>query len=285
MDYSFIKYEVAERILTITLNRPDKMNAFNPQMCDEIIDALNKADEDDDIRAIIFTGAGKAFCAGSDLSGAGATFDYSASNVFDYRDTGGRIALRLYEMKKPVIAAINGAAVGVGITMTLPMDIRICSEKSKIGFVFASRGIVNEACSGWFLPRTVGMSKAMEWMATGRLITGQEAYDSKLVSYVLPTEEVYEKALEIARQIVKNTAPVSVALSRQLMWKMLGEDHPMQSHKIESMILQWGGNKKDAEEGVNSFLEKRDANYTMKPSEDMPEFYPWSPEKEFPKNF
>jgi len=280
--YTTIQYKISDRILTITLNRPDQMNAFNETMCAEIVDALDRADTDDDVRAIIVTGAGRAFCAGSDLEGA-RPFDFSDTSVFEHRDTGGQIALRLYDMKKPVIAAINGAAVGVGITMTLPMDIRICSEKSKLGFVFASRGIVNEAASGWFLPRIVGMSKAMEWVSTGRLIMADEALASGLVTYVVPAEEVYPKALEIARMIVANTAPVSVALARQLMYKMLGEQHPMTSHKLESMMLQWIGSKKDADEGVNSFREKRTANYTMSVNDDMPEFYPWWAKRDFPR--
>ena len=281
MSYETIKSEVADRVATITLNRPNNMNSFNPLMCDELLDAFNKADEDDNVRAVIVTGAGKAFCAGSDLSGD--PFDYSKTNIFAHRDTGGQVSLRIYDMKKPVIGAINGAAVGVGITMTLPMDIRVISEKAKIGFVFASRGIINEGCSGWFLPRLVGAGKAVEWVATGRIISGAEVLESGLATYMTPVEEVYAKALVIAREIVNNTAPVSVALARQLMWKMLGEPHPMASHKIESMTLQWIGTSQDAMEGVKSFLEKREPNYKMKPSAEMPPYYPWWEAKGFPK--
>ncbi|MDR3349788.1 MAG: crotonase/enoyl-CoA hydratase family protein [Acidaminococcales bacterium] len=281
MSYETIKSEVADKVATITLNRPNNMNSFNPLMCDELLDAFNKADENDNVRVVIVTGAGKAFCAGSDLSGD--PFDYSKTNIFAHRDTGGQVSLRIYDMKKPVIGAINGAAVGVGITMTLPMDIRVISEKAKIGFVFASRGIINEGCSGWFLPRLVGAGKAVEWVATGRIISGAEVLDSGLATYMVPPEEVYAKALVIAHEIVNNTAPVSVAMARQLMWKMLGESHPMASHKLESMTLQWIGTSPDALEGVKSFLEKRPPNYSMKPSKEMPPYYPWWDAKGFPK--
>lgn len=285
MEFKTLKYDVTERIATITLNKPDKMNAFSNQMCQDIVDALDLCDNDDEVRVVIFTGEGRAFCAGFDLDGEFSPFgiDFANTSIYDHRDPGGIVALRLYEMKKPVIAAINGAAVGVGITMTLSMDIRIMSERAKLGFVFAKRGIVNEACSGWFLPRIVGMSKAMEWVATGRLIEAQEALESGLVSYVVPKEDVYSKAVAIAKEIVANTAPVSVALARQLMYKMQGEPHPMLSNKLESMLVYWCGTSKDAKEGVDSFFEKREPNYNMKPSTEMPDFYPWWEKKSFPK--
>lgn len=281
MTFNTIKYSVEDSVGTITLYRPDQMNAITYESIFEIVEALNQADQDDSVRVVIVTGAGKAFCAGADLSGA--NFDYSAVSVFAHRDEGGIIAMRIFDMKKPVIAAINGTAAGVGATMTLPMDIRIVSEKAKVGFVFASRGIINEAGSGWFLPRIVGIAKAMEWVATGRLVKSDELLSSGFATYVVPPEEVYPKAVEIATEIVRNTAPVSVALSRQLMWRMLGEREPMVSHKIESMIMQWIGTTKDAKEGIESFLEKRPAMYTMKPSEEMPPFYPWWDVREFPK--
>jgi len=279
--YKTIKYEVAERIATITLNRPEVMNVFEGTMTEELVDAFDKADKDDDVRVVIVTGAGKAFCAGSELVGE-RPFDYGG-NAFEHRDTGGRVAMRVYDMQKPVIAAINGVAVGIGITMTLSMDIRICSDKSKMGFVFASRGIVSEAASGWFLPRIVNIAKAMEWISTGRLVGAEEALEAGLVSYVVPTEEVYPKALEIARMIVSNTAPVSVALCRQLMYKTMGARTPMTAHKLESMLLQWIGTTRDADEGINSFREKRTANYTMSVNNDMPDFYPWWQEEKFPR--
>lgn len=282
MEFETIRYKVEDRIATITLHRPERLNAFTVQMCDDILEALDKADEDDDVRAVIFTGEGKAFCAGSDLTGEPLSFgiDRDKVSIEEHRDQGGLVSLRLFSMRKPIIAAINGAAVGVGITMTLPMDIRILSRKAKVGFVFASRGIVNEACSGWFLPRIVGMAKAMEWVSCGRLVEAEEALSAGLVTYVEEPENVYSKALEIAGQIRDNTAPVSVALARYLMTTMQTEPHPLASHKLESKMIYWCGTTKDAKEGVASFLEKREAVYTMRPSRDMPPFYPETSKRE-----
>ncbi|MDO8673216.1 MAG: crotonase/enoyl-CoA hydratase family protein, partial [Dehalococcoidia bacterium] len=255
MDYSVIKYEIADRVLTITLNRPEKLNAFADGMGVELMDALNRADEDDDVRAIIVTGAGRGFCAGADLSGK--PFDYADTPIEKHRDGGGLLTLRIYDMKKPMIAAINGPAVGVGVTMTLPMDIRLASESARFGLVFAKRGIVPEACSSWFLPRVVGISQAAEWTFTGRIFDAQEALAGRLVSRVLAPEDLLPTARQIAREIAENTSAISVALTRQMLWKMLGADHPMEAHKIDSKGVYCLGQGADAREGVNSYREKR----------------------------
>lgn len=283
MSFEHIKYEVADRILTITLNRPDKLNAFTPLMREELVEAFDRADEDDDVRAIIVTGEGRGFCAGADLSTGADTFDREGgkSGIEEHRDSGGLLTLRIFESKKPVIAAINGPAVGIGVTMTLPMDIRIASEKAKIGFVFARRGITPEAASAWFLPRIVGIGQALEWTMTGRVFSAQEALAGGLVSRVVPPEELIPVATEIAREIADNTSAVSIALTRQMMWKMLGADHPMEAHKIDSKCVYYMGKSPDSMEGVMSFLEKRPAKFTMKPSADMPDFYPWWEERPF----
>jgi enoyl-CoA hydratase/carnithine racemase len=274
MSEDFLCY-TENNILLITLNRPDRLNALTEQAINEFIGILDQADQDDEVKAIIVTGNGRGFCAGADLEKGGDTFADSETPEEDYRDSGGRISLRIYEMKKPMIAAINGPAVGVGITMTLPMDIRIASTNAKMGFVFTRRGIAPEACSGWFLPRVVGISKAAEWTLTGRILSAQEALNGGLVSQVVPPDELLPTALAIASEIVENTSSISVALTRQLMWRMLGENHPLESHKIESKMIQWLGRQEDAKEGVSSFLEKRPAKFTMKTSSDMPPFYPW----------
>ncbi|MFB4162487.1 crotonase/enoyl-CoA hydratase family protein [Alteribacillus sp. JSM 102045] len=268
-----IQTETNDGVMTITLTRPEHLNAFNQAMLDELLTVLDEADYNDDVRAIIITGDGKAFCAGSDLEGGASAFVDNETPPDKYRDTGGTLALRLYEMKKPIIAAINGAAVGVGITMTLPMDIRIASEKAKMGFVFASRGIVPESCSGWFLPRIVGISTACDWVYSGRIIPAEEAKQAGLVSEVVPPEELLPLAREKAKRIAEQTSAVSIALSRQLMWKMLGANHPEESHRLESKMIQWAGSRPDAKEGVSSFLEKRNPQFTMKVSKDMPSFF------------
>jgi len=284
MSFEQIQYEVANQILTITLNRPERLNAFTLVMTSELIEAFDRADEDDEVRAIIVTGAGRGFCAGSDLSDGADSFDNEQrmqESLEEHRDSGGRVTLRIFESKKPVIAAINGPAVGIGITMTLPMDIRLASEKAKMGFVFARRGITPEACSGWFLPRAVGISRALEWVMSGRVFGAQEALEGGLVSRVLAPDDLLPTARELAREIADNTSAVSVALGRQMMWKMLGADHPMEAHKIDSKCIYYMGKSPDAFEGVTSFLEKRPAKFTMKPSKDMPEFYPWWEERPF----
>jgi enoyl-CoA hydratase/carnithine racemase len=285
VDYEQIRYEVADGVLTITLNRPDRLNAFTATMGRELIAAFDAADADDDVRVVIVTGEGRAFCAGADLGGGGDTFDWSEvareSGADVARDTGGEVSLRIFDSVKPVIAAINGAAVGVGITMTLPMDIRIAAEGAKIGFVFARRGIVPEACSSWFLPRIVGISQAMEWVATGRVFSAEEAERGRLVRSVHPPGELLAVANGLAREIADNTAPVSVALARQLLWRMLGAAHPMEAHRADSRAMFSRGQSADAAEGVTSFLEKREASFSNTVSADMPDVFPDFQKPEF----
>ncbi|MEE3143861.1 MAG: crotonase/enoyl-CoA hydratase family protein [Pseudomonadota bacterium] len=284
MDYSTILYDLEDNVLLITLNRPEILNAFNRDMMAEMIDALNKADADDNVRAIIVTGAGRGFCAGADISSGGNTFNAEARDDREnglHRDGGGRVTLRIFECKKPIIAAINGAAVGIGATMTLPMDIRLCSTKAKFGFVFARRGIVPEACSSYFLPRVVGISQALEWCYSGRVFPGGEALAGGLVRSIHEPDDLLAAAKVIAREIADNTSAVSVTLIRQMLWKMLGADHPMEAHKIDSRGIYFAGKAADAKEGVESFLEKRTAKFPLKVSEDMPEFYPWWDDREF----
>lgn len=276
MAYAQLRYEVADGIATVTLNRPDRLNAFTETMCRELIDAFEHVDRDDSVRVVIVTGAGRGFCAGADLGRGGETFDNrQLGSIEAQRDGGGLVSLRIFELTKPVIAAINGPAVGVGITMTLPMDIRIASTAARIGFVFARRGIVPEACSSWFLPRLVGISRAAEWVYTGRVFGAAEALQANLVSRVVEPAQLLPTAQEIARDIADNTSAVSVALSRQLLWRMLGADHPMEAHKVDSKCINFMGASADAYEGVQSFLEKRRPRFAMKPSADMPAFYPW----------
>jgi enoyl-CoA hydratase/carnithine racemase len=282
MTYEEIRYDVRDAVLTITLHRPDRLNAFTTRMMHELIDAFDQADADDAVRAIIVTGAGRAFCAGADLGGGGDTFNYRGEEPIDrHRDGGGRVTLRIFESRKPVIAAINGPAVGVGATMTLPMDVRIAARGARMGFVFARRGIVPEACSSWFLPRLVGISRAMEWVATGRVFPAEEALAGGLVTHLVEPEALLDTARGVAREIADNTSAVSVALARQLLWRMLGADHPMEAHKVDSKCIFWAGQQADAREGVTSFLEKRPARFTMSPSRDMPPFYPWWRERKF----
>jgi len=275
MGYKQIKYEVSNHILTITLNRPELLNAWTSiVMAPEIVDALNRAESNDDIRVIIFTGAGRAFCAGADLSrGLEKTFNYSQETIDTHQDSGGIVTLRIFNMKKPIIAALNGPAVGVGITMTLPMDIRLASTKAKIGFVFSTRGIVLEACSSWYLPRIVGISKAAEWAYTGRIFDAEEALRAGLISEVLPPEQLIIRARDIGKQIVENTSAISVALNRQLLWQMLGANHPAEAHLIDSKLMFWAGQQDDAKEGITSFLEKRPPKFPLKLSRDMPPFF------------
>ena len=283
MDYKEILYDVADGILTLTLHRPERLNAFTARMCIELLDAMDRADADDSVRIIIFTGAGKGYCAGADLGSGGDTFDserHHGEEIEEHRDGGGLLTLRLYDAKKPLIAAVNGAAVGIGVTMTLPMDVRIASTSARFGFVFARRGIVLEAASSWFLPRVVGMSRAAEWVYTGRVFPAEEALAAGLVSRVVAPEELLSTARAIAREIADNTSAMSVALSRQLLWKGLGLDHPMEAHKIDSKCIYYMGRSPDAYEGVSAFLQKRPARFEMKPSE-MPPFYPWWKERKF----
>jgi len=285
MAYEQILYEVKDQILTLTLNRPDRLNAFTPQMRNELIDALDRADDDDNVRAIIVTGAGRAFCAGADLGSGRETFDYQRRNgqmrVSEHRDGGGQLTLRIFETIKPVIAAINGPAVGIGITMTLPMDIRIAARNAKFGFVFTRRGIVPEACSSWFLPRIVGISRALEWVMSGRLFSVDEALTGGLIRSSHAPDQLLAIARDTATQIAANTSAVSVALARQMLWRMLGADHPMEAHKVDSRAIYYTGRSADAAEGITSFLEKRPAKFTDKPSSAMPEFYPWWEDRNF----
>ncbi len=276
--YTEILYDVADQIATITLNRPDKLNAFTNTMMHEIIDAFDQIDADDNVRAVIVTGAGRGFCAGADLSGGGDTFKGGGSDVQTDvgvpRDGGGLVSLRIFECTKPVIGAINGAAVGVGVTMTLPMDIRLASEAARFGFVFARRGIVPEACSSWFLPRVVGISQAAEWVYTGRVFGAAEAFGARLVRSVHPAEELLASARAIATEIVENTSPVSVALSRQMLWRMMGAAHPMEAHRVDSRGIKERGKSADSREGVISFLEKRSAVFPDRVSAGLPEIFP-----------
>ena len=276
MDYEQILTDTSEGILTITLNRPDRLNAWTGQMGHELRAAFDAADADDDVRAIIITGAGRAFCAGADLEGGGETFDYRKRETAGAagRDNGGEFTLRVFDSKKPVIAAINGPAVGVGATMTLPMDIRLAADDARIGFVFARRGIIPEACSSWFLPRVVGISRAMEWVSTGRVFDAQEGLEGGLLRSLHPKAELLDAARALGREIAENTAPVSVALARQLMWRMLGAEHPMFAHRADSRGMVARGQSADAVEGVTSFLEKRPAVFTDKVSEGLPDVMP-----------
>jgi enoyl-CoA hydratase/carnithine racemase len=272
LDFEQIRYEVAEGVLTITLNRPDRLNAFTETMMNELIAAFDASDADDDVRAVIVTGEGRGFCAGADLAKGGETFDWRERAGGEVpRDGGGRVVLRIYDSLKPVIAAINGPAVGVGITMTLPMDIRLAAQGAKIGFVFASRGIVPEACSSWFLPRLVGISQAMEWVATGRVFDAEEAHHGGLVRSVHTQDDLLPFARHLAREIADNTAAVSVALARKMMWRGLGMAHPMDAHKADSRAMFSRGQSADAVEGVTSFLEKRPASYPDKVSDGLPD--------------
>jgi enoyl-CoA hydratase/carnithine racemase len=280
MEFEQILTEVDGGILTITLNRPDRLNAWTPTMAEELITALDRADADDQVRVVIVTGAGRGFCAGADLARGGDTFDWRARERTGPvpRDNGGRFTLRVFESTKPVIAAINGPAVGIGATMTLPMDIRLAADDARFGFVFVRRGIVPEACSSWFLPRVVGISRAMEWVATGRVFSAQEALEGGLVRSLHPRGELLEAAYELAREIADHTAPVSVALGRRMLWTMLGAEHPMIAHRADSRGMFARGQSADAREGVTSFLEKRPANFPDRVSDGLPDvFGDWEP--------
>ena len=284
MPFEQIKYEKENGIGVITLNRPEKLNAFTSLMGQELMQVLDDADNDDEVRALIFTGAGRGYCAGADLSsGGGSAFKYAVQPIDDFRDGGGVLNLRIFEMKKPVIAAINGPAVGIGATMTLPMDIRLASEEARMGFVFTRRAIAPDGCCTWFLPRIVGIGQAAEWLISGRVFSAQEALQAGLVSQVLPADELLPTAMEKAREIVENTSSISVTLTKHMAWRMLGAEHPMEAHRVESKAVYFMGSSQDCREGVNAFLEKRKPNFPMKLSQDLPEFYPWWPEVPFKK--
>ena len=275
MTFETLRYAVDDGVCTVTLHRPEKLNAVTPTMIEELITAFSRADDDDAVRAVIVTGAGRAYCAGADLSAGGGTFSREGVTADTHRDGGGRVTLRLFDMKKPVIAAINGPAVGFGITMTLAMDVRLASTTARIGFVFARRGVVPEACSTWFLTRVVGIAQAAEWIYSGRVFDADEALRGRLVSRVLEPEDLLPAARGLAREIADNTSAVSVALSKQMLWKLLGADHPMAAHRLDSQGMFWTGRAADAHEGVSAFVEKRPARFTLRPSSDMPPFYPW----------
>jgi enoyl-CoA hydratase/carnithine racemase len=289
-EFETIRTAVDDRILTITLNRPDRLNAFTPVMMKELIAAFDSADADDDVRAVIMTGAGRAYCAGADLGAGGATFDYTkradrleqgspvrADGTVDYshpgvRDGGGRLTLRIFNCRKPVIGAINGPAVGIGATMTLPMDFRLASEAARFGFVFARRGIVPEAASSWFLPRLVGISQALDWCYSGRVFDAAEALQGGLVRSVHAPDDLFPAARALAKELTAESAPVSIALTRQMMWRMMGAEHPMIAHRLDSRAIWSRGQSGDAKEGVGSFLEKRAAVYPDRVSRDFPDF-------------
>lgn len=295
MTYETIKYEVGEQILTISLNRPEKLNAFDDVMRRELINAFDRADKDDGIRAIIVTGEGRAFCAGADLAPGAEAFDIDArrapvkrlpNGAVDYsdpnvRDSGGQLTLRIFQSLKPVIAAVNGPAVGIGVNMQLAMDIRIASETARFGFVFCQRGIVPEGAGSWFLPRIVGIAQALEWCYSGRVFPAQEALAGRLVSKVVPPDQLLPTARALACEIVEKTPPVSIALIRQMMWRMLGADDPMEAHKLDSRISYTIGRSADAREGVMAFLEKRPAVFKDKVSADMPNCFPWWTDREY----
>jgi enoyl-CoA hydratase/carnithine racemase len=321
MTFREIRYDVEDGVCTVTLNRPDRLNAVTTTMLGELGEAWDRADADDAVRAVIVTGAGRAFCAGADLGAGGATFDYRrasaggdssdrsprawgpqppggpaarsaaprrpaartadaaarrrSASAEDHRDGGGIVTLRIFDMKKPVIAAINGPAVGFGITLTLPMDVRLASTAARIGFVFARRGVVPEACSTWFLPRLVGISQAAEWVYTGRVFSAEEALAGGLVSRIVAPDALLPAARQLALEIAQNTSAVSVTLARQMMWKLLGADHPAEAHRLDSLAMFWTGRSADAREGISAFHEKRPARFTLRPSADLPPFYPW----------
>ena len=277
MDFTQIIYEVKSAIAWVTLNRPDRLNAWTKTMMEELITAAEMADTDDAVRVVIVTGAGRAFCAGADLDPDTFAERRTAAQASEGvpRDTAGQLTLKLTDIKKPIIAAINGPAVGVGITMTLAMDIRLASEKARIGFAFNRRGMVPEGCSTWFLTRLVGFSQAAEWIYTGRIFSAEEALAGRLVSRVLPEDELLPAAARLAGEIAENTSAVSTALSRNMLWDMLGATHPMEAHTIESKCLHYMFQSADLVEGINAFLEKHPPRFTMRPTGDMPDFFPW----------
>ena len=281
MEYETIIYEVQDNILTITLNRPERQNAFNGQMSSEVHNALDRADADDNVKAIIFTGAGRGFCAGADLSSGNETFDYESDGRGIHPDGGGVLTLRLFECLKPVISACNGPAVGVGATMQCAMDIRMASDKARYGFVFSKRGIVPEACSSWFLPRCVGINTALEWAYSGRIFDAREALEKRFVRSVHKENDLMPAARDLAHEFAEQTSSISITMIRHMMWKMLGADHPMEAHKIDSRGVYFTGKSEDAHEGVQSFLEKRPAEFSGKVSTDMPEFFPWWEQRKF----
>jgi enoyl-CoA hydratase/carnithine racemase len=283
-----IALDLADRVLTITLDRPERLNAFTVPMQRQLVEAFDRADQDPEVRVVVVTGRGRGFCAGADLEFGAETFDIGAGSPATgsqeprvHRDEGGLLTLRIYQCTKPVIAAINGPAVGVGATMTLPMDVRLAADTARFGFVFARRGIVPEACSSWFLPRVVGISTALEWTMTGRVFGADEALERGLVRSVHAADDLLPAAYELAQEIAANTSAVSVAMTRQMLWRMLGEDHPMAAHRVDSNGIAKLGRSADAREGVVSFLEKRPAQFTDQVPADIPAPWPFWEEPEF----
>lgn len=288
MDFEQIGYQIEGRVLTITLNRPERMNAFTGRMCDELIAAFDRADADDVVKAVVVTGAGRAFCAGADLERGGETWgkhtEYLAAQAAEERyigDGGGRLTRRIYDFNKPVIAAINGPAVGVGLTMTLAMDMRLCVPNAKLGFVFAGRGILPEACSAWFLPRLVGVSQALEWCYSARVFRSEEALTAGLIRSLHAPEQLLPSAYALATEFVDNASAVSIAMIRHMMWRMLGAPHPIDAHEIDTAGIAALGKSNDAREGISAFLEKRTPNFSDRVSQNMPSFFPWWQDRAF----
>ena len=280
MDYKNILLEQRDNIAVLSLNRPNKLNAFTFSMMEEIIHALDALDVDDSIHALIITGKGRAFCAGADLSSGKETFnpsfdDFAVQESNFRRDSGGILTLRMYKFLKPIVIACNGPAVGIGASMQLAADIRLASDQARFGFVFNNRGIVPDACSSWFLPKIVGISSALELTYSGRIIDASEALKLNLVSSIHDSENLLDYAIDFAKNMVKNSAPVSIALTRQMLWRSLEGSGPYDAHIVESKAIDSRGASKDAKEGVNSFLEKRAAEFKNQVSSDMPEFFPW----------
>lgn len=280
-EFETVLYDVKENIAFITLNRPDRMNAWNMTMMADVIEAFDIADKDDEVKVVILTGAGKAFCAGADLSPGKPRAAEQKGKDEVYRDSAGRAVLKIYDMTKPVIAAIDGPAVGVGATILLPCDIRLATERARFGFVFNRRGFVPEGCCTWFLPRILGLARAAEWLYSGRVFSAIEALDGGLISQVLRPEKLMPEAISIAREIADNCSTVSTALTRKMLYSMLSADHPMDAHILESKCFEYMATSQDAKEGISSFLEKRPPNFKMSPKTDMPDFYPWTKERKF----
>ncbi|TXH05627.1 MAG: enoyl-CoA hydratase [Nevskiaceae bacterium] len=288
MNYNTLAWSVADGILTLTLNRPEQMNSFTVEMANELVDAFNRASVDDAVRAVVVTGAGKAFCAGMDLTRPGNVFGLDETQrptlrdmnqrltepaiQNGVRDTGGRVVLAIYNCAKPVIAAINGAAVGIGATMTLAMDFRIASEKARIGFVFGKIGITPEACSTWFLPRIVGIQQALEWCYSAEIMDAHEAQRGGLVKAVVPPDQLLAEAYKLAHKFVDNRSAVAIALTRQMMYRNSAQPHPLEAHKVDSLAIFYAS-LQDGKEGVRSFLEKRAPQFKAKVPEDLPPFY------------
>jgi enoyl-CoA hydratase/carnithine racemase len=278
-----VAYGIADGVATITLSRPERLNAVDAEMFRGLMDTFDRTDSDDGVRAVVVTGAGRAFCAGADLSQGSGTFDHGedASGPAAHRDMGGLLALRIYRSLKPVIAAVNGPAVGVGASMTLPMDVRILADTARIGFVYVRRGIVPEGASSWFLPRLVGIGKALEWCLAGRMVSAEEALAAGLARTVCPAGDVLATATALAREIAVSAAPVSAVITRHLLWQMLGVAHPMEAHRAESRAVYDTGRMADAAEGIAAFLSRREPSWSLAPSEHLPSWFPWRPEPPF----